>query len=152
MTSTKRPLGVTILAILNFLGAATESMLLLLAVSAPDTLRSLLAGLSPQGSGPDALLNMGTGLALYFVAIIALMLVLGYGLWTLRNWARIITIIITAISLLGTLIGFVQIGAEIGLSAVLLGLLRVGLCILILWYLFKPNVREAFRKRVSESI
>lgn len=55
MTFVKRPLGITILAVLNFIGAAFEAVLFILAVAAPETLLSWISALSPQGSGPDEL-------------------------------------------------------------------------------------------------
>lgn len=151
MNSAIRPLGVIILAVLSLIGATFEAVLFVLAIAAPATLRSLLIGLSPQGSGPDALLDLGTMLAIYFGVMAVLTGLIGYGLWTLRNWARVITMVIAAISLVGTLVSLVQVGSEIDFSTILLGLVRLGLCLLVLWYLWKLDVRDAFRKRATLS-
>jgi hypothetical protein len=147
MTSEKRPLGVTILAVLSFIGAAFEAVLFILAIAAPGTLRSLILALSPQGSGPDKLLDLGSLLPAYFGAIAIVIGLLGYGMWTLRNWARLITIVIAALSLVGTIVSLVQIGSELDSSTILLGLVRVGVCVLILWYLTRPGIRSTFRSR-----
>ncbi|MFN2502449.1 MAG: hypothetical protein ABR530_10620 [Pyrinomonadaceae bacterium] len=147
MTFVKRPLGITILAGLNFIGAAFEAVLFILAVAAPETLRSLISALSPQGAGPDEILNLGPMLAVYFAVMAIVTGLIGYGLWTLRNWARIITMIIAGLSLVGMVVSLVQVGGAINLTTIILGLVRIGLCVLILWYLWKPDIRDAFRKR-----
>ena len=48
-----------------------------------------------------------------------------YGLWNLRPWARTVAIIFAIIGLLGFPIGTI-------------------ISIIILWYLFKPEIKEAF--------
>jgi hypothetical protein len=57
----KRPLGVSLMAVLYFVGAGFYVVLLGLAVAAPATLPSLLSALSPQGSGlpPQPWANAG---------------------------------------------------------------------------------------------
>jgi hypothetical protein len=64
MVQHRRPGVISILAVLNFIGAAFELILLILAIVAPDTLRGLLQGLSPGGSGPAGLLALGRILSL----------------------------------------------------------------------------------------
>ena len=76
---------------------------------------------------------------------------LGYGMWTLRNWARLITMIIASLSLAGTIVSLVQIGSELDSSTILLGLVRVGVCVLILWYLTRPGIRSTFRSRAKRT-
>lgn len=145
MKNAKRPWGVSLLAILFFVAVVSYSILTFLAIAAPETLRSVLIGLSPQGSGPETLLNMGGLLMIYFLVMGVVAAVVGYGLWTLRNWARWIVIVITALSLLAAVAGTVQVLNNIELSTVLFGLVRIGLSALLLWYLWTSNVRVAFR-------
>ena len=147
MGITRRPLGVSLLAILAFIAVASYVVLTVLAIAAPQTLRSLLGGLSPQGSGPEMLLSLGALLGVYFAVMAALSALFGYGMWTLRNWARVITIIIAALSLIGTVVSLVQVARDINMSTLLLGGLRVGLCVLVLWYMWTPGVRAAFHGR-----
>lgn len=144
--SSKRPWGVALLVILLFIAVVSYVILGILAIAAPGTLRTVLVGLSPQGSGPEMLLNLGPVLGVYFVVMAVVVGLVGYGLWTLRNWARIIVMVITALSLLATVAGLVQVLSEINLSTALLGLFRLGLSVLVLWYLWTTNVRVAFRR------
>src|SRR2546428_3446236 len=140
MAAAKRPWGVTLLSVLSFISVGTYLVLMVLAIAAPDTLRSLLEGLSPQGSGPEVLLNMGRLLAIYFAVMAALSGLFGYGMWTLRNWARWVTIISASLSFVGTVVSLVRVANDINLSTLLLGLLRTGLSVLVLWYMWTPGV------------
>lgn len=69
------------------------------------------------------------GLIAFIIGI--LYLITGWGLWALKPWARIIAIVLAIISLfnfpVGTIIG-----------------------IIILWYLFKPEIKEVFQKQIEE--
>ena len=143
----KRPWGVSLLAVLCFVAVVTYTTLAILSFASPETLRSILVGLSPQGSGPEVLLNLGSALGIYFAVMALFAGLLGYGTWTLRNWARWITIVIVAISLVGTAIGLIAVLGDINLSTALLGLFRLGLSVLVLWYFLSPKVRAAFRSR-----
>jgi hypothetical protein len=147
----KRPWGVSLMSVLSFVSAGLYIVLMVLAIFAQDTLRTVLNGLSPQGSGPaPVLLKLEPMLWIYFAIMAVVVAFLGYGLWTVRNWARVVTIVITGVSLLYGVVSLVQLGSHINLSTFLLGLLRVGLCLLVLWYLWRPNVREAFRRPVNK--
>ena len=152
MVLAKRPWGVSLMAILYFVGAGFYVVLSGLAIAAPETLRSLLGALSPQGSGPAILLNLGPILGLYFTIMVGVAGLLGYGMWTLRNWARLVTAIMTAVSLIMVVVFLAQIVSQINLSTLLLDLLRSGLCLLVLWYLWRPGVRAAFRSRSIKEI
>lgn len=151
MENAKRPWGVSLLAILFFVGVASYTMLTLLTIAAPETLRSVLIGLSPQGSGPELLLSMGGLLTIYFTIMAIVAGLIGYGLWTLRNWARWLVIVITALSLLAAIAGIVQALNNINPSTLLLGFFRIGLSTLVLWYLWAANVRVAFGRRIRSA-
>lgn len=58
-------------------------------------------------------------------------IVVGWGLWTMKSWARIVAIILAVISLLSF-----PVGTIIG--------------IIVLWYLFKPEIKQAFNTREIE--
>jgi len=141
----KRPFGVSVMSVLYFVSVGSYAVLLFLAIAAPGTLRSLFSALSPQGSGPAATLaKLGSILPIYFFVMAAIVALLGYGMWTLRNWARLITSMVVAVSLIFVVISLVPILGHLNLSTLLLSLLRIALCLLVLWYLWTPSVRAAF--------
>lgn len=149
----KRPWGVSLMSVLYFVSAGSYIVLMVLAISARDTLRTVLNGLSPQGSGPaPVLLKLEPILWIYFAIMAVVVALVGYGMWTVRGWARVVTIVITAVSLVYGVVSLVHLASHISLSTLLLGLLRVGLCLLVLWYMWRPNVREAFRRPAIKEI
>ena len=104
---------------------------------------AMLAGLSKAGGG--ALLGgLGMVAAAIFLAIAALYVVTGIGLLGLKNWARVLTIVLIALGLVSGAFGLVS-----SLSHFSIGLLLWRACIFaidvwILIYLFKPHVKQAF--------
>jgi hypothetical protein len=124
-----RPLGVTILAILYWLG----TLILLLAFFAWDNVvREMRDSGQITQSEADDLIDAG-----WILLIPAIILfLLGLGLWKLVNVVRIIVIILAAIGVVGSLLSILQgfLGAIIQL---LIGLL-------IIWYLMKDSTHKAF--------
>jgi len=147
--SPNRPIGISIIAVFYFIGVVSYMALLSLAIFSAGTLTYILSGLSPGGVGPDALLSLGRFLAIYFGVMLIVVGLLGYGMWKLRNWARWITIVITAASLVITLFGVVELVTSPSIPGLVLVALRLGLCVLILWYLFSSGVRDAFSKQTA---
>jgi hypothetical protein len=121
--ATQRQDGVTLLAVYHFMLAG----LLLLATMglAIPTFITAIVGIVEDS---DALIATGILGLLAAVSMVSclVMLAVGFGLWTLRQWARIATI---ALAVLGLM--FVPIGTIIGGAT--------------LWYLLQPEVAERFR-------
>lgn len=115
--------GVTLLAVYHFMLSA----LLLLATMglAIPTIITAIVGVVEDS---DALIATGILglLAAVTMVLCFVLLAVGFGLWTLRQWARVAGI---ALAVLG--LWFVPIGTVIG-----------GVT---LWYLFKPEVADQFR-------
>jgi hypothetical protein len=116
-----KPTGIVILAILQLLEA-----LVALAIGA----LALIAG---------ALLLPIFGLLLaFFPLLIGIIgLILFYGLWTLKGWAWLWTLIINILSIILGLLGNL---------ADMTNLLSIAISVIIVIYLFMPNVRAAFKK------
>jgi uncharacterized protein YacL len=149
----KRPLALSILAVLYWLEAASLVLFGLVLW--------LWVWLAGQGVDPAAdmpaeaaelmhlLLKMAEEGALpvlvgLFLLFAALFVWFGIGLWKLRNWARRVTIALMILRLL-----FLAPGLVIGLlRADLLGLglqlLFVAVYGWILWYLYQPPIKQLF--------
>src|SRR3990167_7256787 len=138
-----RPTGVTILAVLNFIGAAFYILLALGFMLGMGLLGGMMGQAGGEGSAGAMGMLMGLGVVagviLLIFALIAILL--GWGMWKLKNWARIITIVLCA---LGALAG-VAIAAMAG-QMISAGFNLVFLLIYawIIWYLLRPHVKEAF--------
>jgi hypothetical protein len=133
-----RPVGISILAILELLfGALAFIFGAILAASSGfiDSYAKSM-GLGSISSGA-----LGTVLAIFGGALVVgglIAILIGWGLWTGRGWARIIAIILSILGVIGGL-ATVVLGVYTGIVSLLIDLL-------ILWYLFRPNVRAYFSK------
>ena len=136
----QRPGGVTLLAILNFISAAVLVCMGL----------ALFLGLGIFGSMTH---ERGSGLVLaglgalggiFFLVLAAVSAVVGYGMWNLQNWARIISIVFACLAILGGVLGMMTGMLHFQPFWMVTNLFRMAIAALIIWYLFQPHVKAAF--------
>jgi hypothetical protein len=118
----QRDEGVTLIAFFHFLISA--AFLLATVVLAFPTLLFGLAAVTVEAGAVIAMFAVGLMAAVAMVFCV-LFLSIGYGLWTLRQWARVAAIALAVVSLAAFPIGTVLGG-------------------LILWHLLKPEVAARF--------
>ncbi|MGA3295017.1 MAG: DUF2127 domain-containing protein [Candidatus Acidiferrales bacterium] len=136
----ERPTGVTILAVLGFIGAG---LLVLLALGC------LLMGgviLARMARGPMGMIG---GIGIAFVAVFclifaALYVVIGVGLWKLQNWARILTIVLVGLGLVIQALGLLGALAHFHPILFVWRAIFVAIDVWIVVYLLKPHVKQAF--------
>lgn len=117
----QRPTGVTVLAILAFIGG----ILLIIAGLGSFSLSATLGGFF----GALGVILLITGV---------LELVLGYGFWTLKPWAWTLGMALEVIGIIEALI-YIAKGVSVG-SQVIDILISAG----IIYYLTRPHVRQVF--------
>ena len=145
----ERPTGVTILAVVAFIGAGLCALaglaLLGIAIFAGARLLSHLA------EYPQLAIVAGVGGAVIGVICLlsaVLYVVIGIGYWKLKNWARILSVVLICLALASSCVSLVvalthiSTGFFLGLFFRRLVLAAVQIWILI--YLFKPQVKQAF--------
>lgn len=142
----ERPTGITTLAVLNFIGAALTALGAVVFMVGFGMMGAAGKAAEPSGGASSLMLLGGLGAvgAVIFLFCAAFGVAIGYGLWTLRNWARVIQIICIGLGLLGCLLGVLT--SLVGFHIVNL-VLNAGfgaLYVWILWYLFQPHVKQAF--------
>jgi uncharacterized membrane protein (DUF2068 family) len=115
----KRPLGVSLIAVLNFGAAALMTLAFV---------GSLSAG-SPDGVAPS-------GVA-FVVAVFST--VIGVGLWKLKKWAYWLTVAGYSVNVLASL---VSLAAPAGSGGFSVG--PIGVAVACIMYLLQPTVRAAF--------
>ncbi len=134
-----RPTGVTLIAVLFFIYG----------------ILSLLGALGIMGLPlPDPIGRFSLIIGLVSLLIGVAYLALGYGLWDLREWGRIGTIALSAIVLFANVIfgAAMLFGVDLGgfrLSFPGVGagaLIQAAIAGLIIYYLSRPDVREAFQE------
>lgn len=122
-----RPTGVTILAVLAWIGAALGILAGI----------ALIAGGSMLGAvGGGVFTGLAIAGGLFLLAIGVFDAVAGYGLWTHKRWAWYATAILTAVSAVGSIVNLLN-----GDASSLLGL---AIAAVVVWYLFKPDVQAWF--------
>lgn len=133
-----RPTGVTILAILSFLGAAIAAVVALGALLGAAVLTSMM-------SLPKEVVGIGVAVvAVICLAFAALYIANGIGLLKVQNWARILTIVLVILGLISAALGILSGLAHFRMLHVIREIVVAGIDVLILWYLFKPEIKSAF--------
>jgi hypothetical protein len=144
--SNQRPTGVTLIAILMFLGGAMT------------ILSSLCAFFTPL-PGEASIIPILIGLVILVIGI--LYIAIGWGMWELYNWARITVIVLQALNLISLLItgALFIFGVDLSVLDPYLGTfggtlsfpgVGIGFWVLaavpavIIWYLLTPDVQQAF--------
>ena len=136
-----RPTGVTLIAIYHYLAAA---MLGVIGVS-------LFVGgkvISMLGGADSAMLPR-TGFLIgvvggsVFLAFALVHVIAGFGVWSMKEWGRLLAIVLAVISLLLAIPGLL-------LSAITMffggyRILRVTISVLLIWYLLQAETKAAFR-------
>ena len=126
-TIRKRPLGITIIAILLFISAVIEI------IGGISSVR----GTTPTGTVSDVLLGW------FPLAIGVIALILAWGLWTLKSWAYWGTLIAEIVLILVHFFGFLGLPRTHSALAVISG--GIVSIIIVLYLLIDRNVRRAFR-------
>ena len=136
----QKPTGVVILAILSWICAAfllIPGLALLLG-------SSFIATMVGHQFGPIAAFAGVIGGAIFlFMALVTA--IIAWGLWTLQEWARILTIIFNGIFLALGILGMFAL-AFIHPVGVIFRLVRLAINGVIIWYMMQPEVVAAFRK------
>jgi Uncharacterized conserved protein len=130
-----RPLGVTVLAVFEFLLGALLTLVGIALAALPQLVELPLLGLAP-------LLLLG-GLGTFLIIVGALALLIGWGLWTGKSWAWWLTVILEALGLVASLASL-ALGDPTGIAS-------LAIAALILYYFFKPHVKAFFGVRISFS-
>jgi hypothetical protein len=163
-TPKSRPLGVTIIAILNIIGGVIMLIfgigLVILGAVLPTLPPSvfnqsqiqgnLTAGQAPipAGAPPMALQSLFGGVGIAFgavlVALAIVSFIVAYGLLKGRGWAWTVTLILSIISIVWNAIT-IATAANFG------GIISIIISAVIIYYLYRPHVKAYFGKGVSPS-
>jgi hypothetical protein len=136
-----RPIGVTILAILNIVFSAFLTLSGLAVVGLSNLLMEEILQ-DPEFQEairdvPEEFLNIFPSILGGFLIFFALVgFLMAYGLFTLRLWAWYLTLILQGLSAFGNVTSL--------LSGNFFALLSVGISALIIYYFVQPDVKRAF--------
>jgi uncharacterized membrane protein (DUF2068 family) len=130
-----RPIGVTILAVLQLIFSGLTLLIGLGVFAFKDLIVEKLAQNPSLPQEPGLIASFGGVLIVY--GLIGLLL--GYGLFTLKGWAWITTLVFQALGVLSNLFSLVSRQGSPG-GAVL----SIVISAVIIYYLLRPEVKRAF--------
>jgi hypothetical protein len=148
----RRPTGVTVIAVLQFITAGlfiVDGLIVMVRMSAVSRAE---AGTPEMQSSPLGLV-LGTIFGLGAVAFVAgiVCVAVGRGVWRLKNWARIVTLIACGPAAALLLYAFV---VSVFLRSTALVALRnavlLSACAFVIWYLMQPDVKRVFAPAAVE--
>jgi len=140
-----RPTGIVLIALYHFLAAAFLVFLAVaLAVGGSVLGAMFAAGKSIPLGGVGFLVGVvGAAFALIFAVVAALA---GYGVWTFREWGRVLCIVLAGITVLLSLPGLLFMGPHFGFFMGGYRLIKIAINVLIIWYLVQPQIRALFQR------
>jgi hypothetical protein len=139
-----RPTGVTIIAVLDFIGAGfcvLAGLGMMLGGGFIATMMSQQSG----AAGAGLMGAIGAAAGIFFLICAAIAGLLGWGLLKLKEWARIVTIIFAALGALGAVLGLFAVLGHFVVIGIFWALVRLAINGLIIWYLLQPQVKAAFQ-------
>jgi hypothetical protein len=111
--------------------------------------------LSQQGQGSAGaagiLAGLGAAAGIFIIIMGGVSALVGFGLWKLKGWARIVSIVLFAMSAAVQLLGILGTLAHFNLFALVWGSFWVAVDAFVIWYLLKPEVKAAFQPRPMAS-
>lgn len=143
-----RPTGVTILAILAFIGTACLAILGLLSFVGGAFIGAMIGGAAQQhgagaaGAGFGAMLGAFVGIFFLFAAVLDLCC--GIGLWRLKEWGRILTIVLCGVAVVLGAVGLLTSMLHFNMILMMWRVFWLAIDVLIIWYLTQPQVKAAF--------
>lgn len=140
-----RPVGVTILAILNFIGAVFCVLVGIAMILGGGFIATMLSQGQGSAGAAGVLAGLGAAAGVFIIIIGGVSAFVGFGLWKLKGWARIVSIVLYAISAVFQLLGILGTLAHFNMFALMWGAFWIAVDAFVIWYLLKPEVKAAFQ-------
>ena len=143
----QRPAGVTVIAVLDFIGAGFGLIGALLMFMGGSILAGIFSAAATAngatGTAPAAgiMASIGIIAGVIILCFVVLAIFIAMGLLKLKNWARVTTIVLSALGLLGSLRNIIM--AFHG-SGMVVTIIILAYYIWVIWYMLQPNVKAAF--------
>ncbi|HEY2117460.1 MAG TPA: DUF2127 domain-containing protein [Candidatus Angelobacter sp.] len=142
-----RPGGVTAISIFWFVLGGLCACFGILAMVGGGFIATMLNQPGQAGSSGLAgiLAGLGAALGILFLLFAASYIVMALGLWKLKEWARIVGVVLTGIAVLLQLPGLFSTLTHFSPGRLLWSVLWIAVDCLIIVYLVKPEVKAAFQ-------
>ena len=141
----RRPIGVSVIAVLYLLGSAGYTALLFTWLFARNAVVTFLENATPSASlGPALLLDIPGVVTAYFVVMAIFCCWVGIALRKLQRWAWFITYAFVVLSFCLDVGLFVHMFRHLPISLLVLGCLRFSFLLCVVAYLSRTRIRAAF--------
>ena len=148
----KRPTGVTILASFSLLAAVAFILCAFGFLAGGKAVQDALEGHEEAlGIGAIQVETLVPIIGVTALVLAALHGLVGYGLWGLRNWARILTLVVMGLGTLGQVFAVFGSLIHFEVLAILWNGFWLAIDGLIIWYMLQPGVSAAFSKNASRA-
>jgi hypothetical protein len=138
----QKPTGVILIGILYIIGAIVSLLAGLAAFFFGGALMMHAAAYGMPVSGMAG--GIGAFIGVIFLVSAALALIIAIGLFGLKNWARIIAMVLSAIGAVFGLLAVFALMVHFALIMAFWQLIKIAINVLIVWYLNQPQVKQAF--------
>ncbi len=110
----------------------------------------LSQGQSSAGAA-GILAGLGAAAGVCIIIVGGVSALVGFGLWKLKEWARVVSIVLYGISAALQLLGLLGSLAHFNAFAVIWSVFWIAVDAFVILYLLKPEVKAAFRQRPMAS-
>ena len=132
-----RPLGVSLISIFTWIRATLYAVVGLVILGIGHLSTHLMSRMANESMLTNLIARLGKALGVGALLIALIYVVVGLGLWGLKNWARVLALIFVALSFFFGLIGLLHFPTP-------WHIVRAGIQIAILVYLMLPDVKRMF--------
>ncbi len=140
-----RPTGVAVLAILDFVAAGFCVLLTLGAFLGGAIFGAFLARMAGRPElGAGAGILVGAVLGVMFLIGAAIAGVIGFGMWNLKEWGRILQIVFAALGALFRMLVLLTAMTHFRIFGMLWNLIWLAFNAWIIYYLVQPQIKAAF--------
>jgi hypothetical protein len=142
-----RPTGVVLIALYHFV-SALFLVLFAIFLAVGGTVLAGMFGASKYGPATGLGLGLMVGVlgGVFFLVFAVVAAIAGWGVWSMREWGRILSIVLAVISLIFSLPGLLMMGLHLHLFFGTYRLFRIAISILIIWYLVQPQIKVLFQR------
>jgi uncharacterized membrane protein (DUF2068 family) len=132
-----RPLGVSAIAVLTWVRGALYALGGLALIGIGHLSARLISAIATDTFLENLISRLGKALGVGALLVAVLYIVVGFGLWELKNWARMLTLVFVGLWFVVGLLGLVRHPTS-------WHMVRAVVDVVIIAYLMLPNVKRLF--------
>jgi hypothetical protein len=137
-----RPTGVTVISVLYFISACLTLFVGVAFAIGGSLVKMFLRDADPRVMTMIASAGIIVAVVCFFVALIPI--IVGWGLWSLKEWARVTAIVLSSIVAALRLLRIFLLLLHFNVLGIIASLIVIAIHGWIIFYLLKPHVKTAF--------